>query len=836
MIFIETDVFKPLERRIVSEREYARLIDFLTEWYPSGFGAVVDITVNGGAVIGVDDYDMVELSGDDVVVLVRRPAVTAAMVGGYSIVAWVANLAINVAAGYLLGRIFAPDGDSVSRENNTASPVYSLNAQQNETKLGLPIPVSYGTVRMYPPMISQPYYKYVDGDEYLYHLLCIGQGEYGVESIMIGDQDVSGYPNDIEYRVLNGIDFANIEHAVDDPEYKATVKTLSNPSGLSLENNAAVFYEMAFYGDVQKLNVFNGEDDLGLVVGSKITITWSFFNNGEYTVSELMYHSDLGLTEVYVEETVVNEPFVVFPDYSTHNGVRWEDSVSTPLYELAVGSNFYCYENTQHYKIVEQFEEIVDDGGILGERTYYITVTDYAAPSGLATLITTSKLAGISSVTESGRYEINGDAEFIELDYVYGGGLYSAEESTGKFYANTVVWNVNYYGDGVLLGVVEVEDVGSTATPLRKTLRLEPIVGTDEISFTRISPSSSWNNIVDAFVIHRVKEIYPSENSMDYGDITLLWVKLRATNAISAQGQLQVNGWFKRLDVANDMRSVLTDIYTNDVYGGRLAPEDLDFPQTDESVNGSFDAATVIYDAMNEVATAQRYHLYPVGQSLLLKYDDVATVVLGLYNETNILQDSISTSFIFDEENVSYDGFKCTYYNDTDWLKEEIVYPTGAMYPQVVELFGVTSETQAEKMAMYLWKQDRARRKVITFKTDIQGLVPQFLDRILISHSSLNWGSASQVRSVNGSSVELIDPIKTDGGSVSFRAADGSVETMPATIVDECNITVLGLPDWVGEDTFCTVGVAREFLVMSVRPQGDEVEVTVVNYDEGVYE
>ena len=47
----------------------------------------------------------------------------------------------------------------------------------------------------------------------------------------------------------------------------------------------------------------------------------------------------------------------------------------------------------------------------------------------------------------------------------------------------------------------------------------------------------------------------------------------------------------------------------------------------------------------------------------------------------------------------------------------------------------------ASDMASYLWKQDEARRKIVTFSTDIQGLIPQFLDKITIAHNALQWST-----------------------------------------------------------------------------------------------
>ena len=150
--------------------------------------------------------------------------------------------------------------------------------------------------------------------------------------------------------------------------------------------------------------------------------------------------------------------------------------------------------------------------------------------------------------------------------------------------------------------------------------------------------------------------------------------------------------------------------------------------------------------------------------------------------------------------------------------------------------------TMADNMAKYLYKQDQSRRKIVTFSTDIQGLVPQFLDKIMVSHSSLQWGEAGEVISRSGDDLVLSDAlIDLDGSkTIVFRDIDGSVsDAYNVTITDKYNITVTGMPAWVTTNTFYTVqdiGTAREFLVISVKPSGNSVSIDCVNYDETIYE
>jgi len=73
------------------------------------------------------------------------------------------------------------------------SPTYSIQAQGNQGRLGQPIPVIYGRHLIYPDLASEPYQDYVGGEQYLYQLHVIGQGEYAVEQIRIEDTPISSF-------------------------------------------------------------------------------------------------------------------------------------------------------------------------------------------------------------------------------------------------------------------------------------------------------------------------------------------------------------------------------------------------------------------------------------------------------------------------------------------------------------------------------------------------------------------------------------------------------------------------------------------------------------------
>jgi len=828
MTFVKTDVMNPYKRAIVSEETYPTLISFLQEHYPTGFDTTTDISVNTD-IIMVDNYDM-ELKDTDIIVLLERPAVTAAMVGGYAIAAWLANAAISMAISYIIGRIFKPDTPETG-QNNKASAVYNLNASQNQAKKGQPIPITYGSVRMYPSMIYPPYYKYDNNEEYLYHLLCLGQGDMGVNSLLIGDQDFTDNPS-VEWGEMRQNNFSSPESFMPDNSHLVT-NTLANPSNLSLDNEIASSYHVEFSSS-HSITFYVTE--LDTAIGNTINITGSRLNDGSYTVTNVIYSGNT--TTVEVTENTILEPdgSENFADQSSLGSkpkIWYETSGAHPMYtNLTVGSWFTTSGIT--FIVTKQIVPMVGS---------YLTYTDKDNQITDGTIVPLNVEISATGVTNTSKYELSPDSDFIEIDYVYPQGLYSTDGSnnfinyTDTFEVHTFVDNPDNSTGSPLV----ITSSGSSNTPKRQTITITkaPYAGRPMwISFKKATPTSTTYKTRNNMVIHRLKE--KTDNGVDtsYGDITLIWAKIRATNAISSNSHQSVNVWTTRYDVANSIPEVLTDIYTNTTYGGRLNPTDLDFVPTADNVNGTFEQKMTVYDAMRQVSKSQKYSLYPVGKDLVLVKDEPKTISTGLYNETNIIEDSIKVDYIFKEESPDTYGYSCKYHENEEWEQVTEAYPLYELFPEEIELFGVTGQAKAQEMAKYLYKQDMARRKIITFDTDIQGLVPQFLDKILISHHFLKWATPNEVKGIFSGQVDLYDKVVASTSQfVTYRDIDGSVsDTVPFTINTDYQIDAPGSPSWVKEGTLCAIGIPKEYQVISVKPNGGNiVTIECVNYDESIY-
>ena len=73
------------------------------------------------------------------------------------------------------------------------SPTYDQNAQGNMARLKQPVPVGYGLMRVWPDFAAVPYKRYIDGKQYLFHILTIGEGYYELLDKKVGSTPLSNF-------------------------------------------------------------------------------------------------------------------------------------------------------------------------------------------------------------------------------------------------------------------------------------------------------------------------------------------------------------------------------------------------------------------------------------------------------------------------------------------------------------------------------------------------------------------------------------------------------------------------------------------------------------------
>ena len=423
-----------------------RVIDYLIDKYPLGVNSPYTIFLNDKK-LEVNDFDT-EVSTDDVLTFIMHPKIAAAF-GLTGIAAYLVNFAVATAISYAVGQIFKPDVPDIGlgssqRSNNKQSSVYNLNSQQNVQRLGQPIPVHYGRVRVYPSLLEAPYYRYEDNEQYLYQLMCIGAGKYRLNDIFVSDTTSSDISTEtFQYETIYESSFANIENAIGDASYHQRVRTVPEVSTLEVRGTPqkSEMY-LSFSGSTITFGQYNGgvyPDISSLALGSQIIISNSDSNDGTYTVQsvDLINHTVTVQSHVFT-----TEPATV----TSATNTDWARTYGRTIYEDLFNSNSELYFFSEIGKVYK-----IEFNGLtyIGVPTYRIEEGQSDSSEvgfdinfekfgfGTITMTNDKTICNATFDTTYGEFTLNTATnslpQKLEIDLVLPRGLYNTNSSTGVF-------------------------------------------------------------------------------------------------------------------------------------------------------------------------------------------------------------------------------------------------------------------------------------------------------------------------------------------------------------------------------------------------------------------
>lgn len=355
--------------------------------------------------------------------------------------------------------------------------------------------------------------------------------------------------------------------------------------------------------------------------------------------------------------------------------------------------------------------------------------------------------------------------------------------------------------------------------------------------------------------------------SQSYGNVTVLAMRMLATNNLSAQASRKVNCIVTRklsawngssFDTASDTRSIawaLADICTAD-YGANLgnASVDLDGLLALDAVwagrgdyfDAIFDSQITIWDALTQVARAGR--AVPVMQSGIIYFmrDSAVTTPVALFSPRNMIKGSFNLSYALPNED-SGDAIDVGYFDNGTWQTKTVrsVLDTETA-PVKVSLFGVTGRDHAWREGMYMAACNRYRRRSVTFSSEMEGLIVSFGDLIAISHDMPQWGQYGEITAwdagTNTATCSQVPDFSAGGThQIALRDLDGSVDgPYTVTVGSSTNKLVFGVAPTVTpytghakERTHYAFGPVSELYVTArvqgIKPKNDrEIEINGV--------
>lgn len=438
--------------------------------------------------------------------------------------------------------------------------------------------------------------------------------------------------------------------------------------------------------------------------------------------------------------------------------------------------------------------------------------------------------------------------DYIEFDIILPNGL--TNNNSNRSVTFEFQWRDS-------LGVLTTQQetlTDNTISPIRRTYGYSVSPDYYKTRAIRITADSTSNNIrddiyLDSMKAYLINNDVTGNGYIDYGDVTLLAVKLRATNAISSRGQLKVKGNFTR-DGLTDLKSAMEYVWTAD-NGGRQPLATLDLPTMSETYNQVIQNRTTVYQTLQSMATSQRYNFFPSSNIMTVKKDVAQPVSTFIFNEANIVRNTLRIK-TQSQEATDYDGVRVIYKDATSFEDRFAVYPTNASFPEDQPLDGVTDAAFAAKQAEFLYNQNLKRNVKISFDTELDGHVPSLYEKCSITHPTIANSQSGFINAFTTDTVTINETIKEDYTDLKilFRDRQGK----PSVLYDvldvadrKLTIDVSGTPLpsdlYVGSDELRTVyslgegtTYTTEFLFTEMKPKRDNI-ISVVGwkYDDTIY-
>jgi len=563
---------------------------------------------------------------------------------------------------------------------------------------------------------------------------------------------------------------------------------------------------------------------------------------------------------------------VIYPDFAAAPYVEYagNEQYLYQLFCIGVG-RFDVGQIRIEDTAIENFEEvqyeIVGPGEVLD-----------LFPSAVTTSVEVSGQEALTGV-EIGPFVANAAGTLttrIAVDLVFPRGLYLAEDN-GSLSPKTVNLTISARkvdDDGSPIGawvaLASEAIAAATATPLRYSLSYSLASGRYEVKLVRTDTKDTSTRAGHELVWAGLRAYL--QDARTFGDVTLLAVKIRATNNISQQSSRKINvdctrklyqwtgsawaGEYSTRSIAWALADACKTVGLPDsrIDLDKLLELDETWTARGDTFNGRFDSTTTFWEAVTKIAQSGRCKAFMQGGVMCFVRDQEVSLPVALFSMRNIIRGSFSLNFITPSEDTA-DSVEVSYFDDTTWKPRRLTCAlpaSSALKPAKVSLFGVTNRAQANREGTYMAAANRYRRTLIKFATEMDGFIPSYGDLVAINHDLPQWGQFAEVVAWDAGALTmpLSEPMTWGSGThyVGLRRRDGSVSgPYVVTAGDSVYKLVLAeTPDitpYVGmeeERTHITFGWGDTWAqlgrIVSIKPRDEyTVDVVCVNEDPNVH-
>lgn len=472
------------------------------------------------------------------------------------------------------------------------------------------------------------------------------------------------------------------------------------------------------------------------------------------------------------------------------------------------------------------------------------------------------------------------------VDIVFPRGLYYANDA-GGLDSKTITWVVEAreiddddlpVGAGTWSTLASESHTASTNTAIRLSYKYTlPVAGRYEVRLRRTDAKDTSSRAGHEIRWSGLKAFVDGPET--FANVTLLLVKMRATDNLSQRTARAVNViqtrklpvWDAGTQTWSAPQATRSLVWAAcDVakaeYGAELtdarlpladlAALDATLAARGDTFDGVFDTKTTVWDALTRIARCGRAVPILQGGIVRVVRDGPQSLPVAMFGPRNIVKGSFKVAYVMPSDDTA-DAVIVEYFNERTWKPAEVTVKladSAAEKPATVSLFGCVTLAHATREGDYMAADNRYRRKMVTFRTELEGMIPTYGDLIAVTHDMPRWGQGGEVVDWDDAAevLTLSEPLEWTAGEthyIALRKRDGSLagpyQCEAGAAADEVHLLeALTMTPYVGsaeERTYFTFGPGEKWSqlcrTLAVKPRngGEQVEITAVAEDSRVH-
>lgn len=474
--------------------------------------------------------------------------------------------------------------------------------------------------------------------------------------------------------------------------------------------------------------------------------------------------------------------------------------------------------------------------------------------------------------------------EKIEVDIIYPKGIYLVNSK-----GNLTALNIQIQVDarkindaGAPIGAYfpltlpyPITITAATTTPQRRTYSATVAAGRYEVRVRRIDNKDLGTRSGHDALWEGMRAFI--DTAQDFGNVSLLAVKIRATNNLNDQTASRFNVIATRmLPIRNTSAGFGPEVPTRSIvwafvdafralYGGRVPDEffdwdtlealDVTYTNRGEHFDWIFRDPITVWETAKTIARVGRAAPLIKGSLITMRRDEPLEIPVAMFTPDNILKGSWTRDIkLWDVD--EYDSVSIEYTDETTGYKQEIVLctlPGGTTdKPEDIRLSGCQNRQHAYQEGLFYLASKLYLRENIKFDTGLEGHIPSFGDLIIVSYDVPRWGQSGYVvnaeQDATGRAIlwlsEPLDYSGTTGSHVIQLRGKKGEPLGPFNVIQMDSLQQVMVILTPGTDfqlsgntepmlfLFGVSGnIAKHVRVVNIEPQGGEgVRVTSVNY------